>query len=135
MAIVDINFNPSHRQLRQFGVVCLIALPLLTWLWTADTTWTGRAAAAGGVLCGTGLIAPAFLRPVFLGLTIITLPIGLVAGEIAMLLLYFGVFLPMSVILRLAGRDSLQRQHQPDRKTYWQSRKQSTSVRSYYHQF
>lgn len=135
MAIVEINFSPSERQLRQFGAVCLVALPLLTWLWTRDSVSTGWAAGAGLLTAATGFAAPNFLRPVFVGLSLITLPVGLVLGEIAMLLLYFGVFLPMSVLMRIVGRDSLQRRPQPNRTTWWERRKPRTGVRSYYQQF
>lgn len=135
MAIIDINFSPSQRQLRQFGLVCLVALPLITWFWAGSSSAVGWAGIVGAVLCGLGFVAPNLLKPVFLGLTIVTLPIGLVVGEVAMLLLYFGLFFPMAVALRLAGRDALQRRNQTSRETFWQKRKQNTAVRSYYHQF
>ncbi len=135
MAILDFNFNPSHRQLRQFGAICLVAVPLVAWLWTGNAVIVGWAAVVGFVLCGTGLFVPGFLKPLFLGLTIITLPIGLVVGEAAMLLIYFGVFLPMSIVLRIVGRDSLRRRSQAGEESHWQQRKQPTGVRNYYHQF
>ena len=135
MAMFDVNFNPTNRQLRQFGAICLVALPFVAWLWTDNVVIAGWAGAVGLVLCGIGLVAPRSLRPVFLGLTIVTLPIGLVAGEAAMLLIYFGLFLPMAIVLRMAGRDSLSRRSQAGKKTFWQERKQPTSVRNYYHQF
>ena len=29
MSLIEINWSPSLKQLRQFGVLCLVALPLL----------------------------------------------------------------------------------------------------------
>lgn len=131
----DFNFNPSHRQLRQFGGICILAVPAVAWFWTSSLVIAAFAAAAGLGLCVLGLIAPRLLRPMFLGLIIITMPIGLVVGEVAMLLLYFGVFLPMALMLRIAGRDALRRRSSTNSETYWQKRKSSTSIRNYYHQF
>jgi len=135
MAMFDFNFNPSNRQLRQFGAICLIAVPLVAWLWTNSVLIAAWAGAVGVALCCIGFFAPKLLRPVFVGLTIVTMPIGMVVGEVAMLVLYFGVFLPMSLVLRIVGRDSLRRRSQTNRESFWQERKTSTSIRNYYHQF
>ena len=134
MALIDFNRNPTDRQLRQFGAICIIALPLLIWLWTRNNLWTGYAGIAGLSLCGTGLFAPRLLKPVFLGLTIVTLPIGLVVGELAMLTIYLGLFLPMAILFRLIGRDSLDRRTRDSRKTYWNARQQPANARKYYQQ-
>lgn len=131
----DVNFHPANRQLRQFGTICVVALPLVAWLWTHNAVIAGWAGVAGLVLCSVGWIAPKILKPVFVGLTIITLPIGLVAGEIAMLLLYFGVFLPMSIVFRIIGRDSLGRRSLSREETFWRERKQPKGAASYYRQF
>ncbi len=135
MAILDVNFSPSSRQLRQFGLVCLAALPLIAWLWTRSLPAVGWAGGAGLLLCVAGFVAPQVLKPVFLGLTLITLPIGLVVGELTMLLLYFGLFLPMALVFRLTGRDSLMRRHRADAETFWNERQSPRNVRNYYHQF
>ena len=34
MKLVEINWNPTDRQLRQFGMIALVALPALGWLWS-----------------------------------------------------------------------------------------------------
>ena len=52
MAMFDFNFSPSNRQLRQFGAVCMVAVPLVAWLWTGDAVIVGWAAAVGVTLCG-----------------------------------------------------------------------------------
>jgi hypothetical protein len=135
MAIFDANFNPTNRQLRQFGTICLVALPLAAWVWTQNAMIVGWAGAAGLALCGAGRVAPKLLRPVFLALTFVTLPIGLFVGEIAMILIYFGLFLPMSIAFRITGRDALSRRSLPIEKTFWRERKQPANARSYYHQF
>jgi hypothetical protein len=134
MALIEFNRNPTDRQLRQFGSICIFALPLLTWLWTRNTSWAGYAGIFGTILCGTGLLLPKLLKPVFLGLTIVTMPIGLVVGELAMLTIYLGLFLPMAIVFRLIGRDSLDRRSDKNPETFWKARQQPGSTRSYFRQ-
>ena len=35
MQLVEINWNPTERQLRQFSSMCFIGLPFIGWLWGA----------------------------------------------------------------------------------------------------
>ena len=134
MALLEFNTNPSDRHLRQFGAICVFALPLVTWLWTRNPTTTGWAGLAGLLLCSVGMILPKILKPVFVGLTIVTLPIGLVVGEFAMLLIYFGLFLPMAIVFRMMKRDSLQRTARAEESTFWQKRIPPSGIRKYYQQ-
>ena len=127
MSIVEINWRPSDRQLRQFGVIACLALPLIGWLWSGGTlAVVGWCAVAGGVLGGVGLWRPRYLKPVFVVLTLVVLPIGMLLGEVALLVIYFGVFLPIGLIFRLIRRDALQLTFQPTAKTYWQAKKPPT---------
>jgi hypothetical protein len=133
MKILDRNRNPSDRQLRQFGLASLVALPLLAWLWTrGNLTATLGMAAAGAVLAGLGAIRPRGLRPVFLGLSLVAMPIGLAINELAMLLLFCGVFLPIGLIFRVIGRDGLTRKFDAEASSYWQPKRQPKDAASYF---
>lgn len=134
MALLEINTNPSDRQLRQFGVICVAAAPLIVWLWTRSLPATTWAAVVGAVCGGLGLLAPRTLKPVFVGLCVLTIPIGLVVGELMMGLIYFGMFLPMAIVFRILGRDALQRRVRENVSSFWQKRVQPSSVRRYYRQ-
>ena len=135
MALVDLNFNPSSRQLRQFGAICVVALPALTWFWTRNPTNASWAAGLGIAVCLLSLVSPHLIKAVFVGLTIVTIPIGMIVGELTMLLIYFGVFLPMAIVFRIIGRDSLQRRSGVTKTSYWQKRTPVSSIRRYYQQF
>ncbi|MEZ6122138.1 MAG: SxtJ family membrane protein [Planctomycetaceae bacterium] len=135
MALANLNLNPSSRQLKQFGGICVIAIPLLAWLWTRSLPVAGWSAVAGVVAGLIALAAPKLLRPVFILLMVLTFPIGLVVGEIAMLLIYVTAFVPLALIFRLIGRDSLQRHRKNHPATFWETRSQPASAKSYYRQF
>jgi hypothetical protein len=77
---------------------------------------------------------PSVLKPVFLALTIVATPIGMVIGELAMLTIYLGVFLPFGLVFRIAKRDSLELRLDQSKDSYWQAKKQPVNIASYYRQ-
>ena len=134
MALIDIQWKPTHRQLRQFGVIALVALPLVGWIWGAGSSVLVALGLIGLAIAAAGFVYPKLIQPIFVGLMLIATPIGLVIGELAMLLMYFGMFLPLGLFFRLVGRDALALKLDPDAKTYWSEKKQPSDVRSYYRQ-
>ncbi len=134
MKLIESNWQPSDRQLRQFGIICVFALPLVAWVWGASWSVIGVLAGIGLTIAIVSLVFPQAVKPLFLGLMIVALPIGMVVGELAMLLIYFGLFLPISLVFRLLGRDPLERKLDRNAKSYWQSKKQPRSAASYYYQ-
>ena len=136
MSLVEINWSPSSRQLRQFGMVCLVALPLLAWgARGASWTWIGLAFGIACIIAGAAFLQPRFVRPLFIGLILLTAPIGMVVGELAMLLIYFLIFLPISLLFRLARRDALQLRIERDAESYWQSKPEPKDISSYYRRY
>jgi len=134
MKLVEINWEPTDRQLRQFGVICLVALPLVGWFWGANTLTLGLIAGIGLLLAIVSIVGPQAVKPLFLALTIVATPIGMVIGEVAMLSIYFGVFLPMGLLFRLLRRDALQMKMERNAKTYWQEKSKPSSMAAYYRQ-
>jgi hypothetical protein len=154
MRLLELNRNPSPRQLRQFGTIMMVGLPLAAWLLTKQTTLAGRLfhgqawhwddgnltaitiCAALGFACGlAALIDPRWLKPLFIGLSVITMPIGLVVGELVLMIVYFGLFTPLGLLLRLVRPDPLTRRIDRLAATYWTPRPQRTDPGRYFRQF
>ena len=133
MALVEINWNPPNRQLKQFGAVSLFALPLIGLLWKATWPVIGMLAAIGGVIAVLALIFPRAVKPLFVGLSVLTIPIGILVGEIVLLSVFVLVFVPMGLVFRLIGRDSLRLRRQQT-TTWWQEKPQPRGAASYYRQ-
>ncbi len=134
MKLVAINWNPNDRQLRQFGIISFAALPLVGWIWGAGVLVLGVLAGTGLILAVAGVVRPRMLTPLFLGLSVVATPIGMVLGEFAMLLIYFGIFLPIGLVFRLLRRDALQLKIDREANSYWQAKKQPKNMASYYRQ-
>src|SRR5436853_1097678 len=129
MSLVKIEWNPPDKQLRQFGWCALAALPIIAWMllgWSAPSAWTsadalffGVFAVVGALFAVLGQLWPASLKPIFLAATVVTIPIGIVAGEALLVVIWFLVFTPVALFFRLIGRDVLRRRFEPAAATYW----------------
>lgn len=137
MNFSDIPRNPDNRMLRQFAglwMMFFVGMALSEFFRNHNTT----AAIVVGVLAISvgvpGLIFPRLLKPVFVGWMIVVFPIGWLVSRIILSLLYFGVFAPVGLMLRMLGHDPL-RLKKPDVESYWQEKTQQTSLRRYLKQF
>lgn len=134
MTLLETNWNPSSRQLRQFGGLCLVALPLLGWLWSGSSTVITTLTVIGALIAIAAWVYPKSIAPLFVALMLITAPIGMVVGELAMYLIYMTVFLPIGIFFRITSRDRLQMKIDRRAASYWQPKRQPKSVASYYRQ-
>jgi hypothetical protein len=108
---------------RSFGHVFAIAFAVIG-LWPltrggAPHLWALLIAAASLMLA---YLRPALLRPLNVIWFRLGLLLGAVVTPVVMGLLYVTTFVPTSLILRLAGRDSLGLEREPDKASYWVAR-------------
>jgi hypothetical protein len=135
MKLISINWQPTDRQLRQFGVACLIAFPMLTWIWVGGIQAVSVAAAIGLACTALGWAWPWAIRPLYLALSVLAVPLGMILGEIFLLLIYFSVVLPIGVMFRIRRRDALKLDFDRHRDSYWEPKKQPQNAKSYFRQF
>ncbi len=81
-----------------------------------------------------GLIAPRILKPVFVFLILVASPIGMIMGELAMLAIFFGMVLPIGLLLRSFQRAPLELDLDRDRESYWENKERSEDAATYYRQ-
>lgn len=143
-AIASINWNPAEKTLRQFGWICLIGFPLLAWTFSgrprtfvelAPWSPTLIAVALGAVAAIVGSVYPKSLKPVFVGLSLITFPIGLVVSEIFLGTIFFLLFGFVSLIFRLVGFDPMTRTIDRSAQSYWTPKPQPASPKQYFKQY
>jgi len=109
--LLEIEWHPTARQLRVFGVsgLCasIVAALLLHFAWGAPAFWGLIVLAAGTTICLCGLLAPAAARILYIGLTLVALPIGFVVSFLLLAAFYFLLLTPLALVFRLIGRDPL----------------------------
>lgn len=125
MALVSIDRNPTDRTLLQFGCITAVVLPVAAEWFGCPLGVVTAAAVSGSALLLTAIVEPKLMRLPFLAMCYATAPIGIVVGEALTAALYFAVMWPIASIMKLVGRDPLQRRIEPERATYW-TRKPTT---------
>lgn len=135
MPLVQLNKEPTTRQLKQFGLISLLALPGVAWLWTQNATLVLWCTGIGGILAMIAFAAPKLLKPLFVLLTILAFPIGLVVSELVLIVVYCTALVPIGVLMRMIGKDVLNRRIDDQVTTYWVKCRRSGDVRRYYRQF
>lgn len=140
MQLSDIPWHPSARMLRQFAGLFIIFCGGLG-CWEAlvrNRPLIGMGLAIASVIVGTlGLLAPRMLRPLFVGWIVLVFPVGWVVSRLTLAILFFGLFTPLALIFRLAGRDPLALRPRTGgyTGTYWESRASCRDARTYFRQF
>ncbi len=135
MSLISFQWSPSQRQLRQFGAMSAFALPVVGWLSGMNSAVLAMLLFASSLILLLVWLKPTTLRPLFVLLMMVTTPIGMLVGEISLVLIYLGIFLPLGLAFRLLKRDALQLSLDRKASTYWQAKVQPKSVSHYYRRY
>jgi hypothetical protein len=138
MRWADIPRNPDTRTLRQFAGLCLLAfggLALGNGLWHHRPALAATFAALALGLGIPGLLAPRILKPVFVGWMVLAFPIGWAVSHLMLALMFYALFTPIGLVMRLAGRDPLALRPGPPSDSYWTPKPPPGDVRRYFRQY
>ena len=139
MAMIEINRNPSWKELRVFGGVLLPLFLLLVGGFIGTKTsrweWLFYIGLPGIPIAAVGWIRPRLLRRLYVGWMFAVWPIGIVVSHVLLGIIYYLVVTPIGLVLRLMGRDAMCRRFDPKARTYWVRREAVTDMKRYYKQF
>ena len=145
--LVEIDLNPDAHTLRLFGFIALAAfgfLAAISWyeaLAFSVGLGSNRPYVAGGFACLAVLsllfsaVYPKANLPIYMGLTIVAYPIGLVLSYVIMATLFYLMIAPLGVVMRLMGKDPLEKRIDPEANTYWADGQSARPSESYFKQF
>jgi len=115
--------NPPLPSDRSFGLTFAAVFALAAgWL-----LWTGRPGAVAGfglagITLALALARASLLRPLNRAWMRLGMLLHRVVSPLVLGAIYFLVFTPVAIGMRLAGRDALQRRFLPARRSYWTER-------------
>lgn len=136
-AMISIPWNPERKQLRQFAGIWFPAFcALVGWIVGKKTGHWGAVEAAWmacGLVAVAGLIHPPLIRPVFVGLILLTFPIGWVISHLLLGAIFYLLVTPIGLVLRLTGHDPLGIR-KPSGDTNWKPAPRPASVSKYLQQ-
>ena len=139
MAVIEINRNPTRRQLNQFGFIWLgflaffgvIARFKLGEPTVALVLWV-----AAVVVPVVGWLIPSVMRAVFLGMSYAAWPIGFVVSHVILAIVYYLVFTPIGFAMRIFGYDPMKRGFDKSVSSYWVTRDPAAAeTKRYFRQF
>jgi hypothetical protein len=137
--MIKVDWNPAAKQLRVFAIACAVFGGLLgawlLWRHGASLATAGIAWGIGGAAGLLGLSCPPAIRPLYVVLSAITLPIGFALSTVILFVLYFFLLTPIGLVMRLVGHDPMKREFDPAAKSYWTPREPAKDVKGYFRQY
>ena len=113
--------DASIRELREFGLIAgalFVALFGLLFPWMRHHAHPIWPFALGGFLIAAGAAYPRILRWPFRGWIFLGAILGWVNSRIILSLLFYLVVTPMGFVMRLLGRDPMNRKREPQTESY-----------------
>ena len=114
--------EPTALELRYFGLMLAAFLGLVgalaRWRWQAPVAaWLLGSLAL--VVAVTYYALPPLRRPLLLAWRTAVLPAERTVSYVALAIVYYLVFTPVALLLRLLGRDPLERGFEPEAESYY----------------
>ena len=137
--VVSLFLNSSSPRPRQalgfilpliFGLIGTVVQSGTPALKVACVVW-----GMGAVLSAGVWVWPVFARKVYIEWMSAAEPIGWTISHFILGIVFYGVITPIGLIMRLVGRDPMQRKFAPNAATYWEPRAQVADVKRYFRQF
>ncbi len=121
--IKQIATNHNKKEFRKFGItigVFLILVGLVLFLRRSDYAMT--VGIIGIAFCAFGLILPVLLRPFYIIWMSFASVLGFIMTRVILSLVFYLIFTPVGLVLRLLRKDLLNRKIEPDKQSYWELR-------------
>jgi len=139
MALVEINWNPDSKDLRNFGRIGVIAsvviAALLHLIKGLAIKWCLVIFAVGLAIFICSVISIKATKWIYLALTSVAFPIGMVISFIVMAIFYYVLLMSVGLIFRLIGYDPMRRKFDSNAESYWVRHRPCDDIKRYFHQF
>ena len=139
MALLSINREPTMRLLRQFaGIWFPAACGVIGWAIhrrTGAWSWPLALWIPAAVLSVAGLVRPSVMKPIWIAWMTAVFPIGWAISHFVLAVTYYLVLTPIGVVLRMTGRDPMERRFDRQAASYWRRHQQITDPSRYFRQF
>jgi hypothetical protein len=139
----EINWTPEAKDLRKFALSLIIGFPCIALVFFYVTWFKSGAQPApdfflklGGIGALVGLICllvPIIARPLYYIWYAIAGVMGLIMGNLIFGLMFYALFTPIGLVMKLIGRDPLQLKPKKT-TTYWLDAPPSPPAASYFSQ-
>jgi len=136
--MIDIDLKPNEKKLKNFGLIASVFFVLWTILAYLKFHNLGWYIGFSGLTLYTLSCALTYHRaliPLYISLTVLAFPVGRVISHVILAVLFYLIFAPIGLILKLIGHDPMRRKINRLLPTYWHLSKHDKKPESYYQQF
>lgn len=129
--------QPTTRQLRQFLVLAGVVIGIvgLYLIHSGPVIYVLVVLCAGLVCLTVGICRPTLGKWLFIGLSLVTWPIGWALSQLVLALIFFGIITPIGLLFRIRKRDLLQLKCDCAGQTLWKTRGAEPRPEDYLKQF
>ncbi len=130
------KLDPDHKELRKFSWIlggAFLALGAFAW-------WRGSGAAnyllaPGAIIAVVGTILPGALRWLFFAWMALGLVLGTIVTSIILTLVFLLAVTPIGLIMRMVGRDPMERELDRQASTYWLPKENTSEDRTRFEKY
>ncbi|MFT4691551.1 MAG: hypothetical protein ACI9OD_003776 [Limisphaerales bacterium] len=140
----EVNWKPDNAEKRTFGKSMVIGFPILAIVFllilrAKNGVWeTGFPIQLAAYGAGAGvlfMLIPQIASPFYVVWYSLACCIGLVVGNVLLGFVFYVMFAGIGMVMRLFGRDAMQKRFDRNAETYWRDANQPTDPKRYYRQF
>ena len=121
------NIPSTDRDVRKFGVTFGVVLLLLAffllWKEKPSAIYFGM---AGLLFAAVTWLLPGPMRPLYRCWMAFAVVMGFVMTRVILTALYFGMFTPIALVMKLLGKDPLHQRMDKNAASYWVKRERQT---------
>ncbi|WP_298865260.1 SxtJ family membrane protein [uncultured Gimesia sp.] len=138
MALTEINWTPTKRELRIFALALTVLLCLIAafnYNATESIPVVVILVSAAILLSGTGLISPQHIQPIYITWMVLFYPVRWIVSCLLIAMVYYLVIFPIGMTLRICGHDLVARRFDSEATSYWKVKKTIRQEKDYFRQF
>ena len=126
--MIELDLKPDNSKLRSFGIIS--ALFFGAWaLWFYYGFGLETTSLIFALISTYSIFSSAFfpkiITPLFIGLSFIAYPIGFVVSNLILFVIFFLLFVPIGLVLRLTGNDVLEKSFSSKTSAWVDSKKKT----------
>tara|TARA_B100001250_G_C19567404_1_gene686112 strand:+ start:31 stop:462 length:432 start_codon:yes stop_codon:yes gene_type:complete len=143
--MIKFDLSPNKKKLSQFGWIGLFGFSVIGFIIAIKIdSFNGSASFLIPSICWSlaivspilSLTFPRGLLPLYLILSLVAIPIGIIVSNIILMVIFYLLISPIAIFFRLIGRDELKiRKNSHHENTFWIKQDSSKGLESYYRQF
>ncbi|KAB2880332.1 hypothetical protein F9K33_05875 [bacterium] len=108
------------KTVKKFGIIFSLILTVIgVWLWYKHSELWVWFAASGGLMMLTAFATTTLLIPLYKGMTILSIVIGYFVSRIILTIMFFILFAPIGLFMRLIRNDILDKKINRKLPSYW----------------